>query len=68
MTPQVIKGQQEICKGLEIPMAGSARGKVLSRLYRSLASFVFRTALLSASLLTRADPSGAPCSRWLAWD
>lgn len=40
-------------------MAESVRGKVLPGLYRTSASFVFRTALLSASLLTRAGPSGS---------
>lgn len=44
-------------------MAESVRGKVLPGLYRPSASFVFRTALLSASLLTRAGPSGAPAQR-----
>lgn len=48
---------------------GSARGKVLCWLYCPPASFIFCTVLLSAWLLTRADPSGAPCSAHrLAWD
>lgn len=66
-----MKGQQEICKGLVSgdPDSGVCEGEGAAWAYRVPASFVFRVELLSASLLTRADPSGAPCSaHQFAWD
>lgn len=67
MTLQVIKGQQEIYKGLVSgnPDGGVCEGEGAARALSCLgarASFIFRMVLLSASLLTWPDPSRAPCS------
>lgn len=68
-----MKGQQEICKGLVSgdpdSDSGVCVGEGAAGAYCAPDSFVFCRELLSASLLTRADLSGAPHSaHHLAWD